>query len=84
MAANIAEAWQKRRYRAAFISKLNDAEAEAAETQTWLHFACRCGYCSDQESLELDRRYEIVLGQLVRLINSADQWCQSVDPHSKA
>ncbi len=29
---NIAEAWRKRRYEAAFISKLNDAEAEAAET----------------------------------------------------
>src|SRR3954462_13047099 len=33
VATNIAEAWRKRRYRAAFASKLNDAEAEAAETQ---------------------------------------------------
>ncbi len=41
---NIAEAWRKRRYEAAFVSKLNDAEAEAAETQTWLHFAIECGY----------------------------------------
>jgi four helix bundle protein len=32
--ANIAEAWCKRRYLAAFISKINDAESEAAETQT--------------------------------------------------
>ncbi len=31
--ANIAEAWRKRRYHAAFISKLNDSETEAAETQ---------------------------------------------------
>lgn len=31
---NLAEAWRKRRYEAAFISKLNDAEAEAAETKT--------------------------------------------------
>lgn len=30
--ANIAEAWRKRRYPNAFISKLSDAEAEAAET----------------------------------------------------
>jgi four helix bundle protein len=30
---NIAEAWRKRRYEAAFVSKLNDAESEAAETQ---------------------------------------------------
>ena len=31
--ANIAEAWRKRRYKKAFISKLSDAEAEAGETQ---------------------------------------------------
>ena len=34
VASNIAEAWRKRRYAAAFVSKLNDAEGEAAETQT--------------------------------------------------
>lgn len=34
--ANIAEAWRKRRYVAAFVSKLSDAEAEAVEVQTWL------------------------------------------------
>src|SRR2546421_1539730 len=39
--ANIAEAWRKRRYVAAFISKLNDAEGEAGETQTWLEYAIR-------------------------------------------
>lgn len=32
--ANIAEAWRKRRYEAAFVAKLNDAEGESAETQT--------------------------------------------------
>src|SRR4051812_29161513 len=42
--ANLAEAWRKRRYEAAFVSKLNDSEAEAAETQTWLEFAVRCEY----------------------------------------
>jgi len=36
--ANIAEAWRKRRYQAAFINKLNIAEAEAGETQVWLIF----------------------------------------------
>ena len=30
--ANLAEAWRKRRYRAAFIAKLNDCESETAET----------------------------------------------------
>jgi four helix bundle protein len=42
--SNIAEAWRKRRYEAAFMSKLNDSEADPAETQTWLDFAVECGY----------------------------------------
>jgi four helix bundle protein len=36
--ANIAEAWRKRRYEAAFVSKLSDAETEAAETQVHAEF----------------------------------------------
>ena len=42
--ANLAEAWRKRRYEAAFRAKLNDSEAEAAETQTWIEFAVKCNY----------------------------------------
>jgi four helix bundle protein len=42
--ANLAEAWRKRRYEKAFISKLSDSEGEAAETQVWLEFAVGCGY----------------------------------------
>ena len=34
--ANLAEAWQKRRYEANFISKLSDADAELSETQHWI------------------------------------------------
>ena len=30
--------------RGAFISKLPDAEGEAAETQVWIEFAVKCGY----------------------------------------
>ena len=40
--ANLAEGWRKRRYEAMFISKLADAEGEAAETQVWLEFAVKC------------------------------------------
>ena len=32
VAAMISEAWRRRRYVAAFVNKLNEAEAEAAET----------------------------------------------------
>jgi four helix bundle protein len=41
---NIAEAWRRRRYKGSFVYRLNDAEAEAAETQTWLEFAVKCNY----------------------------------------
>ena len=40
--SNLAEAWRKRRYEAAFIAKVNDGEGEVAETQTWLEFSVRC------------------------------------------
>src|SRR5689334_11080052 len=51
--ANLAEAWRKRRYQAAFISKLSDAEAEAAETQTWIEFAVACEYLPRETALTL-------------------------------
>lgn len=68
VASNISEAWRTRRYPAAFISKLSDAEGEAAETQTWREFSRRCRYIDDQVAAELDGRCEEILGQLVNMI----------------
>lgn len=73
--ANIAEAWRKKRYKAAFISKLNDSEGEAAETQVWLDFASRIGLIKMETWTELNERYEIILGQLVKMINEPGKWC---------
>lgn len=72
--ANIAEAWRKRRYPAAFISKLNDAEAEASETQVWLDFCGECNYLEDKSLQELSQTYDHILGKLVMMIRSADNW----------
>lgn len=72
--ANIAEAWRKRRYLAAFVAKLSDAEAEAAETQVWLEIAVRCGYIDSASSAALEQEYERILGKLVNMINHPDQW----------
>ena len=52
--ANIAEAWRKRRYKAAFIAKLSDAESEACETQVWIEFANRCNYINVETMEKLD------------------------------
>ena len=72
--ANIAEAWRKRRYPNAFISKLNDSEAEAAETQVWLEFAVKCGYLTAARGAELSTAYDNVLGKLVNMIVHPEQW----------
>lgn len=72
--ANIGEAWRKRRYPNAFVSKLSDAEAEAAETQVWLELATRCGYLEPTVSTELEQTYEHILGKLVNMLSHPDQW----------
>ncbi len=72
--ANIAEAWRKRRYRASFVAKLNDCEAEAGETQVWLKFAVKCNYISTEQGRELYSTYNQILSGLVKMINSPDSW----------
>jgi len=72
--SNIGEAWRKRRYKAAFIAKLSDAESEACETQVWIEFAKRCEYLKDEICNELDEDYDQIMGQIVNMINEADKW----------
>ncbi len=72
--SNIAEAWRKRRYMAAFISKLSDSEAEAAETQTWIQFSVKCGYLERIIGEELYTKYDNLLGKLVRMIHNPKPW----------
>lgn len=72
--ANLAEAWRKRRYPAAFVSKLNDAEAEAAETQVWLQFAVTCEYLPPDTARPLYTTYDHILGKLVTMITHPHHW----------
>src|ERR1051325_9634365 len=72
--ANLAEAWRKRRYEAAFSSKLCDSESEAAETQVWLEFAVKCGYLQRNEATELYTAYDSILATLVGMINHPETW----------
>lgn len=71
---NLAEAWQKRRYKAAFIAKLSDSETEAAETEVSSEIAIRCRYLDEKTFRELDESYEKVLAQIVRMIDQPDKW----------
>ncbi|MCA9249384.1 MAG: four helix bundle protein [Planctomycetales bacterium] len=72
--ANLAEAWRKRRYSAAFVAKLSDAEGEAAETQVWLQFAVACEYFQRDVAAELYAEYDDILGMLVAMIRRPEQW----------
>jgi four helix bundle protein len=79
--ANMAEAWRKRRYEAAFVAKLNDCvrgacrrQAEAAETQTWLKFAVKCNYLNAETARELYSTYNRILSILVTIINNPSPW----------
>jgi len=80
--ANLAEAWRRRRYEKAFISKMNDAETEASETQTWLELALRHNYITIQEAAKLDARYEHLLAQIVTMITQPDKWILQPRPIS--
>ena len=72
--ANLAEAWRKRRYPAHFVSKLSDCESEAEETRVWLEFALRCKYINQATFDELDSNYDLIIGQLVRMISEPEKW----------
>jgi four helix bundle protein len=72
--ANIVEAWRKRRYEAAFISKLSDAETEAAETQLWLQFAVECEYLDRTEGRRFYKTYDRIIGTLVGMMNHPETW----------
>ena len=72
--ANVTEAFRKRKYQKAFISKLSDAEGEAAETQTWLDFCVKCRYI-DQETYErLNTDYDFIIGKLVNMARFPEKW----------
>ncbi len=71
---NIGESWRRRRYKAAFISKLNDSETEATETQVWLELAFRSGYITREFNEEMFNEYEAIIAQLVVMINNPEKW----------
>ena len=71
--ANLAEAWRKRRYEAAFVSKLNDAEGEAAETQVHIEIALRHGYLKQSVFDELDDACDKILAQIIKMIATSDR-----------
>ena len=75
--ANIAEAWRKRRYPAHFVSKLSDADTEAAETEVWLEFAFKCNYLDSDLHSALRDNYDYICRMLTKMMMSPESWCKT-------
>jgi len=74
VSANLAEAWRKRRYEAAFIGNLSNCETEAAETQVWIEFAVKCNYCEREQAATHYKTYDEIIGTLVGMMNHPETW----------
>ncbi len=72
VAANIAEGFRKRRVPNMFVSKMADADSEAAETQVWLDFAHNGGYLPQERRDELLSGYEDV-GKMLGCMTAAPE-----------
>ena len=64
VAANIGEAYRKRKYPKNFYSKLTDCDAENSETQVWLEFSLNCKYIDMNTFTDLTNQSEEV-GKLI-------------------
>jgi four helix bundle protein len=76
VAANLSEAFRKRRYPKNFVSKLSDCESEASETQVWLDFAYKCGYLVEEKYNDIYQKYDWIIGKLVLMIRNPEKWKQ--------
>jgi four helix bundle protein len=73
--ALIAEGWARRRYRAAFISKIDEALGEATETQSWLDDALDRGYLASERFEDMDNDWSSITAMLARMIDRASDFC---------
>jgi four helix bundle protein len=69
--ALIAERWARRHYRAAFISKIDEALGEATETQSWLDDALDRGYLALERFERMDNDWSSITSMLSRMIDRA-------------
>lgn len=74
IAANIPEAWAKRRYPKNFMSVLTIAEGECNEMAFWLDFAAAVGCLTAEHARDFDTRYRAIGTQLAAMRHQAVQW----------
>ena len=81
--SNLVEAYRRRRFKDYFISKLNDAESENAETQVWIDFAYDCKYISKNKCMELTAKNDEVGKLIWFMINNPDKFRGLQTPNSE-
>jgi four helix bundle protein len=74
--AMISEAWARRRYKAVFINKIDEALGEASETQSWLDDALDCGYLDPCQFEKMDSDWRSITAMLARMIDRASDFCK--------
>ena len=73
--AMVAEAWARRKYKAAFENKINEAMGESMETQAWLDHALDCEYINNQIHAKLDSAWQRIGGMLRVMIARSASFC---------
>src|SRR2546429_4707436 len=76
---NLREAWAKRKYQAHFVSKLTDADGENGETDSWLDFACACGYLAKPDHAELSGECREIGAMLGSMANNPSSFLLTSD-----
>jgi len=71
----IAEAWAKRKYDKAFISKLSDSLGEEYETEGWLDYSYDCKYIALETHNQIMSGYAEIRKILISIINNPEKWC---------
>jgi len=77
----IAEAWARRRYEAAFVNKLNEAQGEATESQSWLDSALDCEYITAAEHARFDALFQEAGAILQGMIDRSETFCPPTAPN---
>lgn len=74
IAANLAEAWKKRKYEKMFISKLIDCSGEAAEVEVWIDVALDCGYITNERHEYFQSKYNELSKMLHGMISQPEKF----------
>lgn len=73
--ATLAEAWRKRKYKKAFVSKLIDCSSESGEVGVWLDMSMDCGYMRPERHKYFSEKYVEVDKMLHAMIEHPEKFC---------